>query len=61
MVEDGAFSHNRDYFTIHNLEEYSNRFTDSKVEGILLNGWILSMGGASGVEGLQSRGLPRLV
>ena len=37
------------------------RTTDSRVTAIFLTGWILPIGGASVVEGLQSTGLPRLV
>ena len=33
----------------------------SKVMAILLKGWILPIGGASALKGLQSTGLPRLV
>ena len=51
MVEDGAFSHNRDYVMI----------TGSRLSAILLNGLILAIGKASWVEGLRSTGLPRLV
>ena len=45
MVEDGAFSHKLDYI----------------VTAIMLNRWILPIGGASLVEGLRSTGLPRLI
>ena len=44
MVEDGAFSHKIDYFTIvfiPNLEGHLNCTIGSKVMAILLNGWIL--------------------
>ena len=55
IVEDGAFSHKIDYVTmfqeILNLEGHSNRITGSKVTAILLNGWILPIGGASAVKG----------
>ena len=65
MVEGGAFSHKIDYFTICygilNLEVHPNRITGSRVTAILLNGWILAIGGASSVEGLRLMGLPRLV
>ena len=65
MVEDCAFSHNIDYVTIFqeilNLEGQPNRITGSRLTAILLNGWILPLGGASAVEGLRSMGLPRLV
>ena len=54
MVEDGAFSHKKDYVTI--FEGHQKRDTDSRVTGILLNGWILPIGGASTVEGPLSTG-----
>ena len=51
LVEDGAFSHDINYFTIFkeilNPEGHPNRITGSKVTAILLNGWILPIGGAS--------------
>ena len=54
MVEDGALSHKTDY--VHNnhnlLEGHSNCITGSRVTAILLNGWILPIGGASTVERL---------
>ena len=60
MVEDGAFNHMIDYITIFweilNLEGHPNRITGSRVTAILLNGWILPIGGASAVEGLLSTG-----
>ena len=56
MVEDDAFSHKIDYVTIFlkilNLEEHLNHITESRHRAILLNGWILPIGGASAVEGL---------
>ena len=55
MVEDGAFSE------ILNLEGYQNCIIISRVTAILLNVWILPIGGASAVEGLRSTGLPHLV
>ena len=65
MVEDGAFSHKIDYvaifYKILNLEEHQNLITGSKVTAILLNVWILPIGGASSVKGLRSTGLRRLV
>ena len=42
-------------------EGHQNRISGSKVRAILLEGWIFPIGGASAVEGLRSRGLPRLV
>ena len=57
MVEDGAFSHKRYYVTIFkeilNLEGNPNCITGSKVTAILLNGWILPIGGASAVKSLR--------
>ena len=47
MVEDGAFSHKIDYVIILNLEGHPNRIPGSKVTAILLNDWILPIGGAS--------------
>ena len=56
MVGDGAFSHKIDYVTnllkILNLEGHQNRNTGSRITVILLNGWILPIGGASVMEGL---------
>ena len=43
------------------LKGHPNPIAGSKVKPILLNGWILPIGGASAVEGLQSTGIPRLV
>ena len=42
-------------------EDLPNCITGSRVTAILLNEWILPIGGASAVEGLRSMGLPRLV
>ena len=57
MVEDGAFSHKIDYIPIFlenlNLGGHLNRFIGSKVTAILLNGWALTIGGASAVKGLR--------
>ena len=51
MDEDGAFSHKIDYVTffqeILNLEGHPNCITGSKVTVILLNAWILPVGGAA--------------
>ena len=44
-----------------NHEGHPNCITGSIVTAFLLNGWILRIGGASAVEGLQSTGVPRLV
>ena len=56
MVKNGAFSHKLDYNTIFskilNLQVQPNCITGSRVTAILLNGWILAVGGASAVEGL---------
>ena len=50
-IADGAFSRKKDYVTIFeeilNPEGHQNRNTGSKVTAILLNGWILPIGGAS--------------
>ena len=58
LVEDGAFSHKIDYVTIFweilNLEGHPNRITGLRDAAILLNWWILPIGGASAVEGLLS-------
>ena len=65
MVEDGAFSHKVDNFyncwEILNVEGHPNRITGSRVMVILLNRWILPIGGASAVESLRSTGLLHLV
>ena len=65
MVGDGAFRQKIDYIAffseILNFEGHQNCITGSRVTAILLNGWILPVGGASAVEGLRSTGLPRLV
>ena len=57
-----SFSHKREYFTIFreilNSEGHQRSITGLRVTAILLNGWILPIGGASSVEGLQSTGLP---
>ena len=45
---------------ILNLKGHQNCIIDSRVTGILLNRWILPIGGASAVEGLRSTGLSRL-
>ena len=51
MVGDGAFSHKIDYVKnfkeILNLEGHPNCIAGSKVIAILLNEWILSIGGAA--------------
>ena len=44
-----------------NPEGHQNPLSGSKVTVILLKGWILSIGGASPGEGLQSTGLPCIV
>ena len=65
MIEDGAFSHKIDNFTIFeeiiNIEGHPNCTTGSRVTAILLNGGILPICEASAVEGLRSTGLPRPV
>ena len=64
-MRDSAFSHKIYYIKkfeeIQNLEGHPNCITSSRVTAILLNGWILPIGGASAVEGLLSTELPRLV
>ena len=64
-VRASTSSYKKDYFigikTFLNPEGHQNRITGSKVTAILLKRWILPIGGASAVEGLQSTGLPRLV
>ena len=51
MVEDGAFSHKIDYFTIfqeiQNPKGHQNCIIGSKVRAILLKGWILTVGGVA--------------
>ena len=47
--------------TFLNPERNLNRISGLKVTAMLLEGWILPIGGASLVEGLRSTGLPRLV
>ena len=51
MVEDGTFSHKINYVTVFqeiiNLEGHPNRNTGSKVTAILLNLWILPVGGVA--------------
>ena len=65
MVEDGAVSHKIDYIAIIrgilNLEGHQNCNSSSKVTAIFLNGLTLPIGGASVVEGLLPKGLPRLI
>ena len=56
MVEDGDFSHKNCvtiFKEILNLEKHPKRITGSKVTVILMNGWILPIGGASAVKGLR--------
>ena len=66
MIEDGSFSHKVDYVAIFllkilNLEGLKNRIIGLRVMAILLNGWILPIGGASAVGVCYQQGLPRLV
>ena len=65
MVADGAFNHKIDcvqfFFEFVNFKGQLNCTDGSKVTAVLLNGWILPIGGALAVEGLQSTRLPRLV
>ena len=44
------------FLEILNLVGHLNRITGSRVTAILLNGWILPIGGASAIEGLLSTG-----
>ena len=57
MDEDGAFSHKMNDVTIWqeilNPEGHPNLIACSKVTVILLNEWILPIGGASAVKGLR--------
>ena len=56
IVEDGAFSHKINNVTIFleilNPEGHQNCITGLKVAPILLNGWVLFIGGALAVKGL---------
>ena len=65
MVEDWTFSHKIGYFTtfykILNLKGHANCISGSKVTAILLNRWILPIGGASAVKGLRCSLRSRLV
>ena len=65
MVRDSSLSYKIDHAieikNFLNPEEQQNPIHGSKVTADLLKGWILPIGGASAVEGLQSTGLPRLV
>ena len=60
MVGDGAFSHKIDYIAIFwqilNPGGHQNCITGSRVTAILLNWWLLPIGGASAVDGLLSTG-----
>ena len=51
MVEDDAFSHKIDYVTsfweVLNSEGHPNRITGTKSTAILLNVWILPVGGVA--------------
>ena len=55
MVEDGTFSHTivTMFKEILYHEGHLNRITGSKVTAILLNGWILRIGGAPAVKGMR--------
>ena len=64
MVGNGTFSLKMDveiFLEILNFEGNLNCITGSIGKSSLLNGLILPINGASAVEGLLSRGLPRLV
>ena len=41
------------FLKVLNLQRHPNCITGSKVAAILLNGWILPIGGASAVKGLR--------
>ena len=63
MVEDGAFSLKIDHIKkkLGDSKLLPNYITGSKVTAFLLKVWILPVGGASAVDGLQSTRLPCLV
>ena len=61
MVRDGAFSPKINYVRVFKEILNLKGITGSRVTAILLNVWILPIGGASAVEGLRSTGLPHLV
>ena len=65
MVIDSSSSYKIDYVIViknfQNLKGHQTLIIDSKVTAILMKRWILPISGASGVEGLRSTGLPRLV
>ena len=44
-----------------NFLNFLNPISGSKVMAILLKAWILPIGGALALDGVQSTGLPRLV
>ena len=64
-VRDSSFSYKIYYVivikNVLNLKGHQNPKNGSKGTALLLQGWILPIGWASAVEGLQSTGLPRLV
>ena len=64
-MRDSSSSYKIDYVivikTFLNPKGHQNPINGSKVTAILLNGWILPIGGASAVDGLRSTGLPHLV
>ena len=57
MVRDRSSSYKIDYVivikTFLNPEGHPNRISGSKVKVILLEGWILPIGGVSAVKGLR--------
>ena len=65
MVEDSAFIHKIDFVIFllffFSLKWHPNHISGSRVAAILLNGWILPIGGATAVKGLRSMGLLCLV
>ena len=64
-VKDSFFSYKKDYVIVIkkflNPKGHQSSINGSTVTVISLKGWILPIGGASAVEGLQSTGLPCLV
>ena len=55
IVKDGAYSHETDYVTflaVSKSQRHPNRIIGSKFTAILLNGWILPIGGVALGRGL---------
>ena len=65
MIRDSSSGYKIDYVKVIknflNPKEHQNPTNGSKVTAILLKGWILPIGGASALDGMQSTGLARLV